>query len=747
MSVQQFCLRWNNHQPNFISVCSSLLHNGTLVDVTLAAEGRQLQAHKIVLSACSSYFQALFTTNPCQHPIVILKDVQYDDLKTMVDFMYYGEVNVSQEQLPHILKTAEMLKIKGLAEMPTDPANLTKSDSKSSTDGTEMVGGAGVGTGAGNSGGSLGAASGSSVGDSLWSSSEAQQFQQQQQQQAQQQAQQQHHHHQQQQQLQQQQQQAQQQQQQQQHHHHHHQQQQSGQAQAAQTHHHQMRRTPSPLSAGTSPATRRKRLRKSSNNGSGDRNNAEEQHNSSLDAGSGAGNAGLSLAQMNQMTFGAGGGLAGHSLHAAKLLKESASAELEQQPQDSDLDDGHGHLHMQIVMKLKPEVDIGGVNQTMPLDISGGTTPSEHDAPNSQSSHSGLQWTVVDSNYPRFSLPACQSNLLGNGGGSGGGAGSQSSGANSAGGVNNDQRQQHEAQQQATQQQQHLQQLHYQQQQQQEQASASGQAYSSQIITVNNLVGSYATAAQNLSPTSPNESNMVQSVYSQGPTPTQSPVHAGVGGASAAGGAAGNASAGNGGAPGAGNQVVKRKRSVNPQGDENFIRALEAVRTGGIGFCKAARLYGVNNRTLWLEYKKRGYPVSRPSIKARVVKQEPNLSPSPTPSTNQGDDNTNETLGMQIPPQAETPTPSLMCTSHHAGLGSGAGSLPAGGNSHPAIGVMSLFDPRYMDSPGNVHSMTRQRYIEATGGGAGAGTGAGTGTINVNPTTAMNLQSINFNSI
>jgi hypothetical protein len=49
--------RWNNHQPNFISVFSSLLLNETLVDVTLAAEGRQLQAHKVVLSACSSYFQ------------------------------------------------------------------------------------------------------------------------------------------------------------------------------------------------------------------------------------------------------------------------------------------------------------------------------------------------------------------------------------------------------------------------------------------------------------------------------------------------------------------------------------------------------------------------------------------------------------------------------------------------------------------------------------------------------------------
>lgn len=43
--------------------------------------------------------------------------------------------------------------------------------------------------------------------------------------------------------------------------------------------------------------------------------------------------------------------------------------------------------------------------------------------------------------------------------------------------------------------------------------------------------------------------------------------------------------------------------------NENFLRALEAVRDEGIGFCKAAKIHGVNNRTLWLEYQKRGYPM------------------------------------------------------------------------------------------------------------------------------------------
>lgn len=119
-STQQFCLKWNNHQSNMLSIFDQLLTSEHFVDVTLACDGLSVRAHKMVLSACSPFFQSLFIQNPCEHPIVILKDIRFVDLKALVQFMYRGEVNVSQDQLPTLLKAAETLKIKGLAEVTNE---------------------------------------------------------------------------------------------------------------------------------------------------------------------------------------------------------------------------------------------------------------------------------------------------------------------------------------------------------------------------------------------------------------------------------------------------------------------------------------------------------------------------------------------------------------------------------------------------------------------------------------------------
>ncbi|XP_071513175.1 uncharacterized protein [Panulirus ornatus] len=128
---QQFCLRWNNFHSNITSAFESLRDDEDFVDITLACEGRQIKAHKMVLSACSPYFRSLLKGNPCQHPIVFLKDVTFANLTSILDFMYHGEVNVSHNELATFLKTAEALKVRGLAEdeKKKDAENYNESSS------------------------------------------------------------------------------------------------------------------------------------------------------------------------------------------------------------------------------------------------------------------------------------------------------------------------------------------------------------------------------------------------------------------------------------------------------------------------------------------------------------------------------------------------------------------------------------------------------------------------------------------
>ncbi|XP_043275553.1 protein bric-a-brac 2-like isoform X2 [Venturia canescens] len=115
-SSQQFSLRWNNYLKHITCAFDTLRTDEDLVDVTLSCEGKRIRAHKMLLSACSTYFRDLFKENPCQHPVIIFRNVKFDDLAALVDFMYQGEVNVVQEQLASFLTTAELLAVQGLTD-------------------------------------------------------------------------------------------------------------------------------------------------------------------------------------------------------------------------------------------------------------------------------------------------------------------------------------------------------------------------------------------------------------------------------------------------------------------------------------------------------------------------------------------------------------------------------------------------------------------------------------------------------
>ena len=111
---EQFHLSWNDFETNISSAFRELRHNKELFDITLVCAEEQVQAHKVVLAACSPFFRTLLKKNPHSHPLLYMSGVKLSELVSVLDFMYHGQVEVAQNELNNFLITAENLKVKGL---------------------------------------------------------------------------------------------------------------------------------------------------------------------------------------------------------------------------------------------------------------------------------------------------------------------------------------------------------------------------------------------------------------------------------------------------------------------------------------------------------------------------------------------------------------------------------------------------------------------------------------------------------
>ena len=86
----KFCLQWNDFEKNISQAFKQLREDQDFFDVTIACEDEEVEAHKLVLSASSPFFQALFKRYKHDHPLLYLKNVKYSDFSNLLDFIYYG---------------------------------------------------------------------------------------------------------------------------------------------------------------------------------------------------------------------------------------------------------------------------------------------------------------------------------------------------------------------------------------------------------------------------------------------------------------------------------------------------------------------------------------------------------------------------------------------------------------------------------------------------------------------------------
>ena len=119
---EKFSLKWNDFESNVSRTFGLLRQEKEFFDVTLVSEDHhQVEAHKLVLSACSPFFKNLLTRNQHSHPLLCLDGIRADELQFVLDYIYQGEVQIFQEQLDRFLIIAEKLSLEGLT--PTSEGN------------------------------------------------------------------------------------------------------------------------------------------------------------------------------------------------------------------------------------------------------------------------------------------------------------------------------------------------------------------------------------------------------------------------------------------------------------------------------------------------------------------------------------------------------------------------------------------------------------------------------------------------
>ena len=115
MEADLMHLAWNEFQNSSAKTFRNLHTDQNFTDVTLAcADGSQVKGHKVILSSISPFFKNILLLNPHQHPLLFLKGVEIGDLRSLLEFIYCGEVEVSGDDLDKFMALANKLKVKGL---------------------------------------------------------------------------------------------------------------------------------------------------------------------------------------------------------------------------------------------------------------------------------------------------------------------------------------------------------------------------------------------------------------------------------------------------------------------------------------------------------------------------------------------------------------------------------------------------------------------------------------------------------
>ena len=106
------------HAVRILEGLSMLRTKSDLCDVAIVCGDRSILAHRVVLSAFSSYFRAMFNSGMKEKDMskIVLTNINGDALAALVDFAYTSKVDINEENVQAITEAAAILQLPQIVE-------------------------------------------------------------------------------------------------------------------------------------------------------------------------------------------------------------------------------------------------------------------------------------------------------------------------------------------------------------------------------------------------------------------------------------------------------------------------------------------------------------------------------------------------------------------------------------------------------------------------------------------------------
>ena len=116
MSEEKLMLKWSDFHDNVEKAFKESRECKDFFDITLVSDDYAVQAHRLVLSSGSDFFQNVLRIYSHPHPLMYLKGILKSDLEAVLEFIYTGQVSIDKISLETFIQTAKDLKVKGIVD-------------------------------------------------------------------------------------------------------------------------------------------------------------------------------------------------------------------------------------------------------------------------------------------------------------------------------------------------------------------------------------------------------------------------------------------------------------------------------------------------------------------------------------------------------------------------------------------------------------------------------------------------------